>query len=214
MKPLPTSEKAKIPGTSNIIQGNDRIFTAGQTGSGKTVLSMTMLYKFNRLLVIDSKNSLGKWGLSLPDTYTKDKIREGEDFRIRVVEDDDAVDLCQVVYRSGSESMPDTMVYIDEVNAIIPPRSNPPKVFVDIWQRGREKRIGGWAATQRPVSIPILFMTEAVHFFIFRLTSENDRKIVAGYTRPVLKEPVKDEHGFYYYNVIKDKLTYTPRLPI
>ncbi len=210
MKKLNVSQPpSKVPGSNVSISGNDRVLVVGQTGSGKTVLSMSMLYKIKRLLVVDSKDSLAKWNLELPDSTTQDKIRFGNDFRIRVVNDQEAIDYLELIYKYG-----DVIIYIDEVNAIIPPRKNPHQVFVDIWQRGRERGIGAWAATQRPVSIPVLFLTEAYHFFIFRLNNEEDRKRVAGYTDKKVLTKIPDQYGFYYYDVIDDKLRYTKKLPI
>jgi len=170
---------------------------------------MTMLYKVKRLFVIDSKDTLSKWNLDLPDDTTQDKIKFGDDFRIRVTDNNEAVRYMEMIYKAG-----DAIIYIDEVNAVIPPRKNPPQVFLDVWQRGRERNIGGWASTQRPVSIPILFLTEAYHFFVFRLNNENDRKTVSEYTDKAILTKVPDQYGFYYFDVINDKLRYTRKLPI
>lgn len=199
----------KLPNTSQVINNNDRVAVFGQTGSGKTILSMTMLYKIKRLLVIDSKDSLSKWDLTDWDNSSVDKIREGETFRLRVVDDDTAIKALELIYKYGN-----AIVYIDEVNAIIPPRKNAPQVFVDIWQRGRERNIGAWAASQRPVSIPLIFLSEAQHLFIFRLNNEDDRKTAAGYSDKRVKIKVVDRYGFYYYNVISDKLQYFKKLDV
>ena len=193
----------------NPIQNNDRVLVVGQTGSGKTVLSMILLYKIKRLLVVDSKDSFeGKYNLETYDQFTPDKIREKEPFRVRVVDDDTALDALRLIYKYG-----DAIIYIDEVNSIIPPRKNPNQVFVDIWQRGRERNIGAWAASQRPVSIPVLFLSEAGHFFVFRLNNEEDRKRVAGYTDKRVNDRIVDRYGFYYYNVLEDQLKYVKKLP-
>lgn len=209
----PNSQPLRVPNNRASIESFDRVFVGGQTGSGKTVLSMTLLYKIKRLFVVDNKNSLGDWNLNFPDKFTKDKIREGEEFRVRVTDNDEGLDYFEYIYKTADKSMPSTTVYIDEVNAFITSRSIPQPVL-DIWQRGREKKIGGWASTQRPVSIPILFLTEAYHLFAFRMTNEEDRKRVAGYMTKQVREPIKDRYGFYYYNVVEDKLTYTRQLPL
>jgi hypothetical protein len=139
----------------------------------------------------------------------RQKIRDGSPVRVRVVQDKPALELAQLAYESGN-----VIVYLDEINAIIRPGSNPPPAFIDIWQRGRSRNVGGWAATQRPVSIPLFFLSEAEHFFIFSLTVVEDRKRVASFAGEALLDRPVDPYGFFYYNVRRDNTIYFERLKL
>ncbi len=68
--------------------------------------------------------------------------------------------------------------------------------------------MGGWGVTQRPVSIPKIFMSEAEHIVTFRLTLEQDRKTVAGFAGKEVLTPPIDKYGFWLYNVESGKPVY------
>ena len=199
---------AKSAGIS--INPDNRVLLCGKTGSGKSTLAEFLLMPIERLIVIDGKDGLQSWTL---EDYSKskhfNKIKNNEALRVRIVDKADTLDVLKECYEVGN-----IMIYIDEITASIPPLSKPDDIYVDIWTRGRQRKIGAWGASQRPKQIPLFFFTEAEHIFMFRLSMEADRKRVAESAGSrVLVNPV-DRFGFYYYNVNDDKLRYFKRLNI
>ena len=209
-----TNTQVKKPTKSFTITGSQRVFIAGKTGSGKSTLAKYLLANAKHLIVINGKDSQSlkeEWYL---EDYKKSDLNllrtHDKDFRIQLTNNmDDIVSVLSVAYEFGS-----CVIYIDEVTATIPPSTKPPQIFTDIWVRGRDRKIGGWANTQRPSGIPLIFLSEAEHLFMFRLNLENDRKRCAEVMGKGVLTPVKDIHGFYYYNDMSGNLSYYPRLDI
>jgi DNA helicase HerA-like ATPase len=186
-----------------VIKSSERVFIAGKTGSGKTTLAKLFLMNEPRLVVVDSKNSLQNWELDEYHPNMLKDIAKKDVFRVRVVEDAQALELLQASYAAGN-----LIVYIDEVTAIIPPNRQPQKVFIDLWQRGRARNISAWSVSQRPKSVPLTFMSEAEHYFMFRLNLEDDRKRMSEFMgKRVMDNPI-DKYGFYYYNVSEGSTRY------
>lgn len=189
------------------VKGDERVFLAGQTGSGKTTLARTLLINIDRLVIVDSKNGLHDWQAESWSPGARHKLATGADVRIRVVDDDQAVDAMEVAWAAGN-----TLVYIDEITLVIPVPQRVPQVVRQIWQQGRSRNVGGWGGSQRPVYVPRFFLSEATHFMIFRLVDIDDRKRLSGFAgKAVLNRPV-DRFGFYHYNVKLDRLVYYKRL--
>lgn len=182
---------------------NSRSLLAGKTGSGKTFLARHILASSPRLVVIDPKSMLTDWDLTDTNRDSLRALEEGEDVRLRVTKPENYLPVLARAYAAR-----DVMIYIDEVYAVVPPGDKPPKEFTDVWTRGRELNIGAMAATQRPVWIPIVLMSEAENYFIFRLNMEEDRKRVTSFTDVALYKPVLDRYGFWFYNSDSSKPVY------
>lgn len=78
--------------------------------------------------------------------------------------------VCRKVLRH-TYSTGDRILFTDEVAGICelePPRGQPPltKPLRSLWTRGRSLGAGVWAATQRPVDIPLHAYTNAHHLFL------------------------------------------------
>lgn len=191
------------------IRNDQHVFIAGKTGSGKTTLAMFLLFQQKRLIIVDSKDSLADWNVENDSVPERIKLKDDKPARIRVVYNEPAIELLELAYKVGNVS-----IYIDEMSALVPPRSKPPQVVYDILQRGRGRNISVWTSTQRPTLIPLESMSEATHFFVFRLNLEKDRKTISANAGIPELPPVPDEHGFYYYNDQENRMRYFKRLAL
>jgi hypothetical protein len=104
-------------------------------------------------------------------------------------------------------------MYVDEVYGVVE-TGKPSPYLTAIWTRGRELGIGAYAASQRPVWVPIVMLSEAEHFFMFRLTVGDDRRRMAEFMGPTVMEVIKtDIHGLFYMKADWDTPTYFKSLP-
>jgi energy-coupling factor transporter ATP-binding protein EcfA2 len=197
------------------LKSNERVLIAGKTGSGKTYLARYITDPLKRLVVLDGKGTLSGWGL---DTFNPSTMREliaGKPARLRAIPgmNENPAEYCEQVlqacYLAGNIT-----IYIDELYAIAPPNKKPPDSLWSIYTRGRELGIGVWAATQRPVWIPLFTMSESEHFFLFRLQLEEDRARMSAFMGERVIETIKDPHGFYYSRADSDYPEYVKQLQI
>lgn len=187
------------------IRPDERVLLVGKTGSGKTYLARRALRNVKRLIIIDSKNSLGEW---VPDLPLKDRIKRELGIyrppkeRIRFVppvigQEDLRLwydRLFNEIYAEG-----DCYLYIDEIYAIVPPGADPPPGLTSLYTRGRERGVSIWSATQRPVWVPLFTLSESEHFFCFQLHLKEDRSRMAGFMGANALRSPPDQHGFWYY---------------
>lgn len=198
------------------IDGTERVFLCGMTGSGKTFWAMHMLASLPRLVVIDLKGSdeIAKWDWLEPGREAADKLERGRGARIRVKVGDNleasreqALEYMRLAYAAGG-----CVVYIDEIYALVPPRSAAPAELNAIWTRGRELGVGAWAATQRPSWVPREIISEAEWTVCFRLKLKDDRKTMADNMGEEVLTPITDEHGFFITRVNWPRPIYKTRL--
>lgn len=200
---------------------------AGKTGSGKTFLAEELLKSAKRLVVFDIKNNLQERMNLVPDN--KDNWRKfirGKDIRLQIraplLSTSEFADYYDKQFRKVFYGA-DCVVYIDELYGVTQGSQSLSPFFTALYTRGREpvkdKRgsiiagnIGIIASTQRPAHIPIFCMTESEHFFVFQLQNPDDRSKLAAYTTPVIREPITDEHGFYYYQTRSPNAEYVEGL--
>lgn len=192
------------------LSSNDRLFICGKTGSGKTYLARYLTKSLKRLVVLDGKGTLGTTDWRLTDWSDSIDLKDPESqFRLRAVpplktelaEYWDSILLACL--RAGNIT-----VYIDELYAVCPPNKNPTPTLFACYTRGREFGLGVWSSTQRPVWIPLVSMSEAEHFFMFRLQLLEDKQRLAAFMGSEILTPIQDEHGFYYMRAIDDNVHY------
>lgn len=169
---------------SSIAPGpNDRGFIVGQTGSGKTVLAHALLAYRPNVAVLDPKRRINWPGYTVYHTL-KSTIKGAKRNR-RVVfrpdhkailewqDDDSEINaFFEWVYLRGK-----TTVYVDEAYLVTNGNVIPPFYHACLTQ-GRELGIETWTATQRPIDIPQVLMSESEHDYVFALRMPQDRRKV------------------------------------
>lgn len=186
------------------IRANERVLLAGKTGSGKTYAAEHLLAHVRRLVVIDSKGTLGGWNLLEPDFQDWWQFSRGKAGRFRIRAP--IVDKPELWFETLFERLyhiGDLTLYIDEAYQVTS-GPMPGKWLRALYTRGRELGIGVWASTQRPASIPIILVSEAENIMVFRLNWPEDRKRLAGVVGPEVARPVKEKYAFWFYRAEDD----------
>jgi ABC-type oligopeptide transport system ATPase subunit len=160
---------------------SDRALFVGQTGSGKTTLAQVLLRLFRvHVVVLDVKGTLNWKGYTLIRSMSKlTRVEPEETTRIiyrpnyAELRDPDAIDpFFQWIYERHH-----TTVYVDET-AGVTQGDTYPYHYGACLMRGREKGTEVWSATQRPMRIPQIAMSEAEHVYAFRLRMLQDQSRV------------------------------------
>lgn len=195
------------------IKANDRALIAGKTGSGKTYFAQAILSSVPRLIVIDSKGSLGEWGLKSPSALDWRKFEGGRDgrFRISPPVSDDLPGYFESLF-ARLYGIGDLTLYIDEAYAVVPSSARPGKWLTALYTRGRELGIGVWASTQRPAHIPLFLLSESDLLVSFKLLMKEDRERMAQMMGESVFDVIPDPHGFWIYDVTKDSPRYFPQV--
>jgi hypothetical protein len=191
----------------------ERIFVAGKTGTGKTTVVRELLRPVKRVVVFDAKGTLTtpEWNLETWSDRGRRRLLDGEDVRLRVPAplDGNWSPYLETTFEAG-----DLTAFFDEMYGVVPPGKRPPEALVAMYTRGREFNIGTWAATQRPVWVPLFCKSEAEWMFVFRLMLEDDRKHMAAMCGPSVLTPIRDPFGFYVYNQLWDDADYLEGIEI
>jgi DNA helicase HerA-like ATPase len=188
------------------IKTDEHIFIAGMTGSGKTFLAEQYLNGFNNVIVLDTKGFFN-WESS-PDpipvfNYLADLTKFGEG---KAIYRPDFTELNEEFYNKFLQWIylrRNTIVVIDELMEVAPNPRAYPLYLKGILTRGRQLNVACWCLTQRPKDIPMIAMSEATHFFIFRLQLAEDRERIAkiiGYTEVMENAGEVNDYLFWYFN--------------
>lgn len=203
------------PARLTIAYGEHAIFL-GQTGTGKTTLAKAIMWKAPNVVIADPKRTFRLPHVeSWPVTYTED---------IGDVSKYDSP--YPIVYRPSFEYQRDDrffdrffrycfergncIVYVDEVTRVTT-RYKIGEEYERCLKLGRERRVGVWSASQRPVHVPLEVMTESTKWFVFNLMNPDDRDRVAGFIGEETKLQRPTGHGFWYFDDKRPpgkKLTY------
>lgn len=186
---------------------NERGLIVGQTGSGKTVFAEWFLKPAKRLIVLDSKGNL-KDRFNLVD-YDRKSIRalqKNQPIRIQIKQPIMDLNDLPEYYERIFQDMLDAgnlTIYIDETNRVTGYTNKVLAYFGAAYTQGREvNKVGIVASVQRPVNTPKVIITEAQHYWCFRLTTEADRKTMSDAMggSAAVREGVQHPYGFFYYN--------------
>lgn len=197
------------------LRSDERVLICGKTGSGKTFLARYVTRSLSRLVVLDGKGTLSDWNLAPYDGDARRALMQNEPIRTRViaplgVDNADFWDeVLRVCFVSGNVT-----IYIDELYAVAPPNTRASNVLWSCYTRGRELGVGVWSSTQRPVWIPLFALSEAEHFFMFRLQLNDDRARMSEFMGADVLIPIRDLHGFYYSRAIDDNPEYNRQLEV
>ena len=199
------------------IKDSDRVFFTGKTGPGKTYAARFITRSYPRLIVLDPKGTLGgpEWGLDPWDKESRRSLKNGRPVRARVTVPFGAEveevweDVFFRVYQAGNCTL-----YIDEVYGVVLPGTKPSPGLTGIWTRGRELGVGAYAASQRPVWVPLFILTESEHFFMFRLALAEDKQRMSAFMGPQVEQVIRDKHGVFYAHAEDDEPTYFEKLPL
>lgn len=200
--------------TPNALRGDQRITFIGQTGSGKSVVSRYLLKLARkrgwRIVIIDPKKD---WMTYLGKKYpyaekglgTVDSPWLVSEFQpklaVQIFQPLEWDGQCEQFFKAIIATR-NTIVYIDEItqlaNATVVPRE-----LKLIWTQGRSLNIGAWCSTQRPKGIPVIVKDQSEVWFLFRVNSLDDRKVVKGYLpledMPEVVDRPLPKYWFWYW---------------
>lgn len=198
------------------IRSDERVFLCGKTGSGKTYAARHVCAALRRLVVLDPKARIDseEWSLRPWDREARMLLRNGEPIRtlVRGPIGPGAEEEWDRAYREVLNAGNAT-IYIDEVYGVIE-SGRPSPYLTALWTRGRELGIGAYAASQRPSWVPLVLMSEAEHYFAFRLSLMDDRRRMSEFMGSEVMYPFEDEHGFYYARADWSAPLYLRSLPL
>lgn len=178
---------------------SDRALFVGQTGSGKTTLARRMLDYRTWKVVLDYKGRIDWPEYTLCKTL-KTLIQSGKkallyrpDFA--EAQDEDAQNrFWEFIYRRGN-----TTAYADEVTTFAQGDVFPFH-FANCLVRGRELGVETWCATQRPMRIPQIVLSESEHNYVFALRLPQDRDRVEAFSGILSEDIARLQKRQFYYS--------------
>lgn len=181
------------------IRPDQHVLICGMNGSGKSTLLRVLTYGYSRLVVIDPKHEE-----EVPRAlvaYTPEQFRQlwpqrsprvvfrpdPEDPKHRDV--DEVIRRC-LAYKNVRIAIHETVDYA-QASWVVPSLRR-------AYMIGRSLNVGIAAASQRPIGLHNVAISEAAHVFVFRLQLEGDRAKLAGVLGDAVMAPPPQDFGFLY----------------
>lgn len=157
------------------ISATGRGVLVGMTGSGKSTLAKLLLDPYRFVAVIDPKGLLNWQGYERVTTL-REVLKSRANKIIYAPEANELRNADMIdAFFAWVYHRKNTFLYVDEVYAVSYRNEIPPH-YHSILTRGRERGNGLLSATQRPMLIPTVIMSESENWYVFRLNMEGDRK--------------------------------------
>lgn len=209
------------------LRGDQRYLFIGKTRSGKSYLARYLLKlarrKKWRIVIIDPKKDwMGRGTERRPFAEGKSKGTVDnpvyvEEFRLDLAVQiyqpvewgEDVAQFCKAIMEAGN-----TIVYFDEITQLVS-ASRVPKEFNVLWTQGAALNVGAWCATQRPRNIPLIVKDQAEMWFMFQISSYDDRKVVEGFipiedTPELVLRPLPKRYFWYWEDTMPKPVLVKP----
>lgn len=179
------------PGLASLApQPTNRALIVGQTGSGKTTLALELVRdaltrRQRHVFVVDTKGTL-TWYIPGISSQLVSKFDDAAASKAQLI-------IYRPTYRESQDELIQnrvwewlyqrghTTVYVDET-AGVTQGDVFPFYYGAILMRGRELGLELWSATQRPMRIPQVVLSESEDCYAFRLRLPQDRQRVESLT--------------------------------
>jgi hypothetical protein len=178
-------------------QHDKRTVVIGSTGSGKTFLACWLLAHANwhqrPCYVLDYKGDTLIQEIEMTDiNVNMPPPRKPGLYRVPLIPEISDEALTLFLWRVWRNE--NAIVYVDEGYMI--PQEN--KAFKALLTQGRSKNVQMITLVQRPVFCSKFVFSEANHFYVMRLQTEDDRKYVRGYLDGTSINNLPRFHAYWY----------------
>jgi hypothetical protein len=191
----------------------------GQTRSGKTTLAEYLLIGKRNLVIIDPKHQFNP-PFEQSIVYDPDELPDAAR-RIYKIQKEHPNRLIAINYRPSIDALEDsdidrvlrwifnrenTLVYVDELTAIVKGPQSYPRGLRAIYTMGGSKNVGILAGTQRPSYLPRFVFSETDTFWQFYLGLQDDRETAAEWMNPPSEDGRRaralinsEKYSFWFY---------------